>query len=230
MEIISADIIQILCEGKHMNWDENSKARHMDDIDTEKWKRTLTKKGKQYRASILDRKKKALVSRINRKMSDIDVLLYTHENNVTVKQELQQLNDVFKLIDEINWVGWQVYWRHVVQWLDKVFAFKHRIHNWLKEGGKLLKFERKSKSSRKSSTLSGSKSLKSNSTSSSRSSKLSAREKAIQEEKVRVAELQTEASFMKKKRDAEWQAELLRNGKGKGESQDIWKQEIRVCI
>ena len=84
-----------------------------------------------------------------------------------------------------------------------------------------MKFERKSKSSRKSSTLSGSKSLKSNSTSSSRSSKLSAREKAIQEEKVRVAELQTEASFMKKKRDAERQAELLRNGKGKGESQDI---------
>ena len=35
-------------------------------------------------------------------MSDIDVLLYTHENDVTVKQELQQLNDVFKLIDEIN--------------------------------------------------------------------------------------------------------------------------------
>ena len=32
---------------------------------------------------------------------------------------------------------------------DRVFAFKQRIHNWLKEGEMLLKFERKSKSSGK---------------------------------------------------------------------------------
>ena len=35
-------------------------------------------------------------------MSDVDVFLYTHENDITVKEELQQLNDKFKLIDEIN--------------------------------------------------------------------------------------------------------------------------------
>ena len=35
-------------------------------------------------------------------MNDADVLLYTHKNYVTMKEELQQLNDVFKLIDEIN--------------------------------------------------------------------------------------------------------------------------------
>ena len=35
-------------------------------------------------------------------MSDVGVFLYTHENDITVKEELQQLNDVFKLIDEIN--------------------------------------------------------------------------------------------------------------------------------
>ena len=35
-------------------------------------------------------------------MNDVDVLLYTHKNYVTMKEELQQLNDVFKLIDEIN--------------------------------------------------------------------------------------------------------------------------------
>ena len=56
---------------------------------------------------------------------------------------------------------------------DKVFAFKHRIHNWLKEGEKLVKLEER-KSSR-------TKSSKSSSTSSTRSLKLSAREKAIQE-------------------------------------------------
>ena len=194
--------------------EENSKAHHINDTDTGKQKRTLTEKGKQYRAFILDKKKKALVSRVNRKMSDADVLLYTHENDTTVKEELQQLNDVFKLIEEMNQEMIELddnytedMWFSEID--DKVFAFKHRIHNWLKEGEKLVKFESKSKSSRKSSKSSGSKSSKSNSTSSSRSSKLSAKEKAIQE-KVRVAELQAEASFMKKKRDAEWQAESLR--------------------
>ena len=178
--------------GDHFQ-DQNSKGCHMDDIDTEKRKRTLTEKGKQYRASVLDRKKKALVSRINRKMSNIDALLYTHENGVTVKEKLQQLNDLFKLIDEINQEMTELDENYTEDmWFsdidDKVFAFKHRIHNWLKEGEVLLTFEKKSKSSGKSSKSSGPKSLKSNSTSSSRSSKLSAREKATQE-KVRVAQL-----------------------------------------
>ena len=35
-------------------------------------------------------------------MSDVDDLLYTHENDITVKEELQQLKDAFKLTDEIN--------------------------------------------------------------------------------------------------------------------------------
>ena len=141
-------------------------------------------------------------------------MLYTHENDATVKEELQQLNDVFKLIDDINQEMIELDDNYTEDmWFsdidDKVFAFKHRIHNWLKEGEKLVKLGRKSKSSAKSSKSSGSKSSKSNSTLSSRSPKLSVREKSIQE-KVRVAELQTEASFMKKKRDAKWQAELLR--------------------
>ena len=181
--------------------DENSKAHHISDIDNGKRKRTSTEKGKRFRVSILDKKKKALVSSINRKLNDVDVLLYTHENDVTVKEELQQLNDVFKLIEEINQEmieGDDNYTEYM--WFSDI-DHKHGIHNWLKEGEKLVKLERKSKSSGKSSKSSGSKSSKSNSTSSSRSSKLSAREKAIQE-KVRVAELQTEALFMKKKRDA----------------------------
>ena len=159
--------------------DGNSKARHMDEIDTEKSKRTLKENGKHYRAFILDRKKKALVSKINKKMSDIDVLLYTHEYDVTVKEELQQLNDVFKLIDEINQEMTELDDNYTEDMLfsdidDKVFTFKYRIHNWLKEGKKLWKFERKSKSSGKSSKYS-----KLNSTSSSKPSKLSAREKEI---------------------------------------------------
>ena len=139
VEIMSADIIQILWEDKHELTDdhfedENAKACHMDDADTEKRKRILTEKRKQSRASILDWKKKALVSRINRKMSEIDILLHTHENDVIVKEELQQLNDVLKLTDEVN--------KEIIEMDDnytedmgfsdiddKVSVFKHRIHN-----------------------------------------------------------------------------------------------------
>ena len=55
----------------------------------------------------------------------------------------------------------------------------------------------------------------------SRSSRMSSKEKAIQE-KLRVAELKTEASFMKKKREAELQAELLRP------EEEMAKAEARV--
>ena len=104
-------------------------------------------------------------------MSDIDVLLYTHDNDVTVKEEQKQLNDVFKLIDEINqdMIALDDNYTEDMGFSDiddKVFVFKQRIYHWLKKGEVLLKLERKSKFSGKSSKLSGSKSLKSNSTSS----------------------------------------------------------------
>ena len=104
-------------------------------------------------------------------MSDIDVLLYTHDNDVTMKEEQKQLNDVFKLIDEINqdMIALDDNYTEDMGFSDiddKVFVFKQRIYYWLKKGEVLLKLERKSKFSGKSSKLSGSKSLKSNSTSS----------------------------------------------------------------
>ena len=86
----------------------------------------------------------------------------------------------------------------------KVFFFKYKIHNWLREGENSVKRERGSKSS--GSTLKSSGSSRSTV---SRSSRMLSKEKAIQE-KLRVAELRTEASFMKKKREAELKAELLR--------------------
>ena len=83
-------------------------------------------------------------------------------------------------------------------WFDdidqKVFSFKHKVHNWLKEQEKEHKRDHSSKSSTRSS---------------SSKSKFSTQGKAV-EEKLRVAELITEALFMKKKRDTEYQAEALR--------------------
>ena len=77
--------------------------------------------------------------------------MYAHENDVTVKEELQQLNDVFKLKDKINQDINELDGNYTEDmWLsdidNKTFVFKHRIHNWLKKKEILLKFERKSKS------------------------------------------------------------------------------------
>ena len=83
-------------------------------------------------------------------------------------------------------------------WFDdvdqKVLFFKHKVHNWLKEDEKEHKRDHSSRSSTRSSCYK----LKS-----------SARVKAV-EEKLRVTELIAEASFMRKKRDAEYRAEALR--------------------
>ena len=54
--------------------------------------------------------------------------LYTHENDVTMKELLQQLNNVFKLIDEINKEMIELYYNYTEDiWFrdiyDKVFAF-----------------------------------------------------------------------------------------------------------
>ena len=68
----------------------------------DKLQRKMTDKGKGYRKKILDKKRTNLVSRIIRKSSEIDVLLYSHQNNVTVKKESTQLSDTFKLIEDIN--------------------------------------------------------------------------------------------------------------------------------
>ena len=42
------------------------------------------------------------MSRIIRKSIEIDILLYSHQNDVTVKEQLVQLYDIFKLIEVIN--------------------------------------------------------------------------------------------------------------------------------
>ena len=81
---------------------------------------------------------------------------------------------------------------------ERVLSIKHKIHNWLKEGAEESKKERRSKISRSTSSRS----------SSSRYSKLSSEETAIQE-KIRVTLLQAEASYIRKKRYVELQAESL---------------------
>ena len=84
---------------------------------------------------------------------------------------------------------------------EKIFSFKHKLHNLLKVGEKLRKSDQVSRCSSKSISKHSSKSGgKSSSLSKSRSS---IKGKAIKE-KVKVAELMMEASFIKKRRDTQY--------------------------
>ena len=115
----------------------------------DKRQRKMTDKGREYRKKILDKKRTNLVSRINRKSIEIDVLLYSHQN-VTVKKELAQLSEIFKLIEDINQEMIELddncteeLWFTDID--EKVFSFKHKIHNWLREGVEMQEIEKKSR-------------------------------------------------------------------------------------
>ena len=200
-------------------------AAHPEEAGSmDKRQRKMTDKGREYRKGILDKKRTNLVSRIIRKSSEIDVLLYSHQNDVTVKEELAQLNDIFKLIEDINQEMIELDDDYTEElWFtdidEKVLSFKHKVHNWLREGDEIQRIEKKSRSSSSRSTSSKSSSR----SSSSKSSKLSTKERAI-EENVRLADLQAEATFMQKKRHAELQAELLRI------EEEMAKAQARVKI
>ena len=167
-----------------------------------KRQRKITDNGREYRKQILDKKRTNLVSRIIRISSEIDVLLYSHQNGVTVKKQLAQLSDIFKLIEDINQEMIELddnytegLWFTDID--EKVFSFKHKVHNWLREGYETQRIEKKSRSSCSRSTSSKSSSR----STSFKSSKLSTKERAI-EEKVQLADLQAEEILMHKKRAA----------------------------
>ena len=159
----------------------------------------LTEKRREYRLSTLENKHAKLVSRLLRKSSRIDDGMYSYQNSITVKEELAQFNDMLKMLVDIHEEVEQIdkeytddIWFGYID--QKVFSFKHKLHNWLQEEEKEHKRNHSSTSSKGSS---------------SSKFKSSAQEKTV-EEKLRVAELIAEASLTKKKRDAEYRAEALR--------------------
>ena len=163
--------------------------------------RQLTEKGKQYQINLLLDKRTKMVERLQRKARAIDDLLYSSSNHVAIKEELQQYSDLFKflstqhqeycellgLMDQGNEVAW-------FDDLDlDVFDFKHKIHSWLRDSA--------DKSSCKASK--SSRSIKSSS-----SSKSSTKLKMLKE-KVRIAKLEAEGTFLLEKQKTENQAKML---------------------
>ena len=83
--------------------------------------------------STLEKKRAELVSRLLRKSSEIDDLMYSYQNSITVKEELAQLNYMFKMLVDIHEEFEQIgkdYTDNI--WFDnidqKVFSFKRKVH------------------------------------------------------------------------------------------------------
>ena len=135
-------------------------------------------------------------------------MLYSFANACAVAEEIEQFNDLFKLLTVVN-----DEYQHLLtedellansQWFeeqdDRIFSSIHKIFKWLKEV-ELNKEKVKSRNSV------GSRRSKSRSSKSSRSSNGSSRssikDKAI-EEKIKIAELIAESNFSDQKSKMEY--------------------------
>ena len=98
----------------------------------------ITEKGTQHRLAVLEKRQAKLVARTIRKSNEIDDLMYSHQNSITVKEELVQLNNMLRILVEIHEEQEEIdeeyddeIWFHDMD--QKIFSFKHKVHNWLKE-------------------------------------------------------------------------------------------------
>ena len=174
---------------------------------------------------MLYEKKRRLEAKLARKAAAIEDFFYGNKNFITVKDELAQYDNVFKRIIENHEEHCKILKPeeqaneedHFEDVDQRVFIFKHKVRNWLKDAED--EYDKRSKSSGRSSKARSSKestrSSRSSKASSSRSleadslkSKVSSKAKAI-EEKVKIAELLAEAEFMEKRRMIEMEAERL---------------------
>ena len=70
------------------------------DVTTKKRNRKLTAKGLEFQLSLLHKKKQRLEARLARRAAAIEDLVYSSKSVITVKEELGQYDDIFKLIIE----------------------------------------------------------------------------------------------------------------------------------
>ena len=123
----------------------------------------MTEKKRQHRLAVLEKRQAKLVARTIRKSSEIDDLKYSYKNSITVKEELAQLNDMFRMLVKIHEEQEETDKEYDDKiWFDdmdqKIFSFKHKVCNWLKEGGKSTMSDQVSRCSSKSSSKYSSKS------------------------------------------------------------------------
>ena len=184
----------------------------MQDDSTNKRSRKLTEKGLCLKKSTLHNKRKKMNARLLRQAGAKEDLMYTYKSMVTVAEEIAQYDYTFKqlllvhekyhsLLDEPDKCNDDEWFEEVD---ERVFTFKHKVHNWLKDAE-----VEQGHSSKRSSKI-GSKSASYGSLRRTKpSSSKSSREKAL-EEKAKLAEIMTEAEFPEKRQLAENQPERLK--------------------
>ena len=147
----------------------------------------------------MEERRKRLTKRILTQSGEINEMLNSHKNYVTVKEEMMQFDDKFEMLVKVNeemlelqgssneaaWFG-DIY--------EKVFAFRHKVNNWLKEV-----VEVRSKKSSRSSSSQGTHPHQAN---------LEAKQK--RRLCRRSSELLAETAFLEKKKRARHQADELR--------------------
>ena len=67
----------------------------------------LTEKGKEYKMALLEKRRSKFVSRVIRKSSEIDNVMYSFQNGIAVKEKLCGMiclkqNGTFKMLVEIH--------------------------------------------------------------------------------------------------------------------------------
>ena len=91
----------------------------------------MTEKGRQYWLAVLEKQQAKLVARSS---SEVDDLMYSYQNRITVKEDLEQLNNMFKMVVEIHHEQEEIDEQYDDEiWLDdmdqKIFSFKQNVHN-----------------------------------------------------------------------------------------------------
>ena len=91
----------------------------------------MTEKGRQYSLAVLEKREAKLVARSS---SEVDDLMYSYQNRITVKEDLEQLNNMFKMVVEIHHEQEEIDEQYDDEiWLDdmdqKIFFFKQNVHN-----------------------------------------------------------------------------------------------------
>ena len=214
-------------------WRSRSKAADVNEkeelLEVAKWKSKPTQRWVQYQLDGLMKKRSSYNKKIIRKSSTIEGIMYSPKNIEAVRDQMQQLDDIFKVMlkvqKEYNSLLPAEEQERDEEWFDEVdhnvCIFKQTIHCWIKD----TELERKVNLSSRRSHVSGDSGISSSkhSSKSSRSSK-SCREERTLAERIKMAELMAETKYMEERQSLMFQTERLKV------AEEMAKKKARVQI
>ena len=215
-----ADIANVLLEDQFADvWRGRSIAADANDegesLEVSKRKSKATQRWVHYQLDELLKKRSSYNDKIIRKSSTIEGMMYSPRNIEPVRDQMQQLDDIFKVMLDVQ----KEYHSLLLaeeqerdeEWFDivdhNICIFKQKVHCWIKD----VELERKTNLSSRRSHVSGGfgRSSSKHSSKSSRSNKSSREEKALAE-KIEMVELMVEAKFMEERQSLVFQTERLK--------------------